>query len=77
MPAERLPDRSKLVRYRAQSVLLAARKVMDKAIKIAAHNLEANEKDLVYQDGKVSVKGSEEKFMTLAQISRSVTMPVT
>jgi carbon-monoxide dehydrogenase large subunit len=53
------------------SVLLAARKVMDKAIKIAAHNLEANEKDLVYQDGKVSVKGSEEKFMTLAQISRA------
>jgi carbon-monoxide dehydrogenase large subunit len=53
------------------SIVLAARKVMDKAVKIAAHHLEANENDLVYKDGKVQVKGSEEKFMTLEQISRA------
>lgn len=53
------------------SVLLAARRVMEKAVKIAAHCLEAADEDLLHKDGKISVRGSEDRFMTLAQVARA------
>src|SRR6476660_3476576 len=44
---------------------MAARKVRDKAKKIAAHLLEVSEDDLVWEVGKFSVKGSPSKSKTI------------
>jgi carbon-monoxide dehydrogenase large subunit len=44
---------------------MAARKVRDKAKKIAAHLLEVSEEDLVWETGKFSVKGSPSKSKTI------------
>src|SRR4029453_9627611 len=40
---------------------IAARKVRDKARKIAAHLLEVSEEDLVWEPGKFSLKGAPQK----------------
>ncbi len=48
---------------------VAARKIRDKARKIAAHLLEANEDDLEWTNGKFSVKGSPDKSKTIAEIA--------
>ncbi len=48
---------------------LAARKVVDKARKIAAHLLEAAEADVVFQDGKFFVKGSPERAKTFQDVT--------
>ena len=48
---------------------IASRKVRDKARKIAAHLLEANEDDLEWTNGKFSVKGSPEKSKTIQEIA--------
>jgi carbon-monoxide dehydrogenase large subunit len=48
---------------------MAARKVREKARKIAAHLLEANEEDLEWTNGKFSVKGSPDKVKTIQEIS--------
>lgn len=49
----------------------AARKVREKAVKIAAHQLEAAEEDLVYdqESGKIYVKGSPEKAKAFGEIA--------
>src|SRR5882762_9948800 len=44
---------------------MAARKIQDKARKIAAHLLEAAPDDLVWEPGKFSVKGAPDKFKTI------------
>lgn len=44
-------------------------KVKEKAKKLAAHMLEANPDDIVYEDGKAFVKGSPDKAKTLAEIA--------
>src|SRR6478736_6983579 len=44
---------------------VAARKVRDKARKLAAHLLEASEEDLEWEPGKFSVKGSPDRFKTI------------
>jgi aerobic carbon-monoxide dehydrogenase large subunit len=46
---------------------MAARKVRDKAKKIAAHLLEVSEEDLVWEPGKFSVKGSPSKSKTIQE----------
>jgi len=46
---------------------MAARKVRDKAKKIAAHLLEVSEEDLVWEVGKFSVKGSPSKSKTIQE----------
>jgi carbon-monoxide dehydrogenase large subunit len=46
---------------------MAARKVRDKARKIAAHLLEVSEEDLVWEPGKFSVKGSPSKSKTIQE----------
>jgi len=49
----------------------AAKKVLDKARKIAAHELEVAEDDLQYEAGSFSVKGAPENARTIPQIAFS------
>ena len=49
--------------------LLAARKIVDKARKIAAHLLEASEADIDYQDGRFFVRGSPERAKTFREVT--------
>jgi carbon-monoxide dehydrogenase large subunit len=51
------------------AVAMACDKVIDKARKIAAHQLEANEDDLEFVGGSFTVKGSPDKTMPLAAIA--------
>ncbi|MEE9263564.1 MAG: aerobic carbon-monoxide dehydrogenase large subunit, partial [Vicinamibacteria bacterium] len=48
---------------------MAARKVREKAKKIAAHLLEASENDLVWEKGKFYVKGSPDRAKTIQEIT--------
>jgi carbon-monoxide dehydrogenase large subunit len=48
---------------------IAARKIRDKAKKIAAHLLEVSEDDLVWEPGKFSVKGAPQKAKTIQEIA--------
>jgi aerobic carbon-monoxide dehydrogenase large subunit len=48
---------------------VAARKIRDKAKKIAAHLLEVSEEDLVWEPGKFSVKGAPQKSKTIQDIA--------
>jgi aerobic carbon-monoxide dehydrogenase large subunit len=48
---------------------MAARKVREKAKKIAAHLLEVSEDDLVWEVGKFSVKGAPQKSKTIQEIA--------
>jgi carbon-monoxide dehydrogenase large subunit len=48
---------------------IAARKIRDKAKKIAAHLLEVSEEDLVWEPGKFSVKGAPQKAKTIQDIA--------
>jgi carbon-monoxide dehydrogenase large subunit len=49
--------------------VMAARKIRDKARKIAAHLLEVAEEDLEWEPGKFSVKGAPQKSKTIQDIS--------
>jgi aerobic carbon-monoxide dehydrogenase large subunit len=53
------------------AIVNAARKIRAKAIKLAAHQLEAAEADMVYdqESGKIHVKGSPDKAMTIGQVA--------
>ena len=48
---------------------IAARRVRDKARKIAAYLLEASEEDLVWEPGKFSVKGAPQRAKTIQEIA--------
>ncbi len=48
---------------------MASRKIRDKARKLAAHLLEANEDDLEWTNGKFSVKGSPDRSKTIQEIA--------
>ncbi|MGE5838022.1 MAG: aerobic carbon-monoxide dehydrogenase large subunit, partial [Acidobacteriota bacterium] len=48
---------------------IAARKIRDKAKKIAAYLLEVSEEDLVWEPGKFSVKGAPQKAKTIQEIA--------
>ena len=48
---------------------MAADKVIDKARKIAAHQLECSEDDLDFVDGTFTVRGSPDRAMPLAAIA--------
>ncbi|MEP7329298.1 MAG: xanthine dehydrogenase family protein molybdopterin-binding subunit [Betaproteobacteria bacterium] len=52
------------------SVLLAARAVSDKALKVASQMLEVAASDLVLRDGKVEVQGIPEMSVPLGKIAR-------
>jgi carbon-monoxide dehydrogenase large subunit len=48
---------------------VAARKIRDKARKIAAHLLEVSEDDLVWEPGRFSVKGAPQRAKTIQEIA--------
>ena len=51
------------------AIALATDRVIDKARKIAAHQLEAAEADLVYEGGSFSVRGSPDRAMPFAAVA--------
>lgn len=51
------------------AVHISAMKVQEKARKIGAHLLEAADEDVVYENGKVFVKGSPSKAVTIQEIA--------
>jgi carbon-monoxide dehydrogenase large subunit len=51
------------------AISMACDRIIDKAKKIAAHQLEANEDDLDFEGGTFAVKGSPDKAMPLAAIA--------
>ncbi|MCC7162777.1 MAG: molybdopterin-dependent oxidoreductase [Anaerolineae bacterium] len=51
------------------AVYRAAERIKEKAKRLAAHMLEANVQDLVYQDGKVMVKGTPAASKTIQEIA--------
>ena len=51
------------------AIALATDRVIDKARKIAAHQLEAAEADLVYEGGAFAVRGSPDRTMALAAVA--------
>ena len=51
------------------ALILAARKIRDKAKVIAAHLLEASVEDMEYADGKFFVKGSPDKAKTIQEVA--------
>ena len=53
----------------AAAMVLAARKVKEKARLLAAHLLEAAEADVEYEDGKFSVKGSPDQMKTIQEMA--------
>ena len=53
----------------AAACAVAARKIRDKAKKIAAHLLEASEDDLEWEPGKFFVKGAPQKAKTIQEIA--------
>lgn len=54
----------------SSAILLAARAIREKALSLAAWRLEARQEDLALEDGKVFVKGTPERSMTLGEIAR-------
>jgi aerobic carbon-monoxide dehydrogenase large subunit len=53
------------------ALMLSVGKVKDKARRFAAHHMDANIDDLVYENGGVYVQGSPDRGMTLPQISEA------
>jgi carbon-monoxide dehydrogenase large subunit len=53
------------------ALALASDRVIEKALAIAAHLLEAPLDDLEYRDGSVQVKGTPDRTMTLAALARA------
>jgi carbon-monoxide dehydrogenase large subunit len=53
----------------ATAVYLSLQKVKEKARKIAAHLLEASENDVVFEGGKISVKGSPDRFKAFGDVA--------
>jgi len=51
------------------ALMMSIGKVKDKAKRLAAHLMDANVDDLVYENGAVSVQGSPDRGMSLAEIS--------
>jgi aerobic carbon-monoxide dehydrogenase large subunit len=58
-----------------ESIARATAKVVDKAKRIVAHQLEAAPEDIELADGRFSVKGSPDKGMALAEIAGGAYIP--
>ena len=57
------------------ALILAARRVREKALAIAAHLLEAGTEDLVVHDGVFAVRGMASRTVTLADVARLAYRP--
>ncbi len=53
------------------AVLLAVREVKEKAAKIAAARLEVSEDDIVFEDGKLHVRGTPDRSMSFKDVARA------
>src|SRR5207237_56658 len=53
----------------AAAIYVSAQKIKEKAKKIAAHLLEANEKDVTYEGGKFFVKGAPDRSKSFFDVS--------
>lgn len=51
------------------AVAIAARKIVEKAKKIASNMLEVKEEDLVFSSGRFEVKGAPQKHVTIQQVA--------
>jgi carbon-monoxide dehydrogenase large subunit len=51
------------------ALALAARKVREKAKRIAAHMLEVAEEDVDFQEGRFSVRGARERGKTIQEVT--------
>jgi aerobic carbon-monoxide dehydrogenase large subunit len=58
-----------------QAIANATTKIVDKAKKVVAHQLEAAPEDIELRDGKFSVKGSPDKGMVLAEVAGAAYIP--
>jgi len=57
------------------ALILAARKVREKVMRIAAHCLEAAAEDLVLEQGEISVRGTPSRKVTVREIARGAYKP--
>jgi 4-hydroxybenzoyl-CoA reductase alpha subunit len=62
---------SRLTYVSGNAVKNAAAKVKEQLFEQAAETLEANPKDLVSRDGKIYVKGAEQKALTVGDVARA------
>ncbi len=53
------------------AVLLAVRQVKQKAAKIAAARLEVSEDDIVFEDGRLNVRGTPDRGLTFKQVAQA------
>jgi len=51
------------------AIVIAARRVREKATKIAAHMLEASEADVVFDQGRFSVRGTPDRAKTIQEVT--------
>jgi carbon-monoxide dehydrogenase large subunit len=58
-----------------ESIARSTAKVVEKARRIAAHQLEASPEDIELTDGRFAVKGSPDKGMTIAEIAGAAYIP--
>ncbi len=63
---------SRVTQVAGSAVLLAAEAVKEKALRAAAHVLEAAPADLVMEDGQVHVRGVATRAVTLSELARIV-----
>jgi len=56
------------------AAILAAKKIREKVLAIAAHDLEAEVKDLEVRDGRIAVKGSPFRSVTFGDVARQAYM---
>ena len=63
---------SRLAVVAGSSAHVAAEKVREKALKVAAHMLEASEEDLEIENGAIHVRGVPELEVTLGQVAHAV-----
>lgn len=63
---------SRITQVAGSAVLLAAQTVKEKAVQLAAHVLEAAPADLLMVDGRVQVRGTPSRAVTLGELARMV-----
>ncbi|HEX9077910.1 MAG TPA: xanthine dehydrogenase family protein molybdopterin-binding subunit, partial [Anaerolineae bacterium] len=56
------------------AIYKSVQKIKEKAKRLAAHMLEANPDDLIYEDGKIYVKGAVAKAKTIQEIAASAAL---
>jgi carbon-monoxide dehydrogenase large subunit len=63
---------SRVTQVAGSAIMLAAQAVKDKALQLAAQQLEASPADLVLADGRISVRGMPSRTMELGELARLV-----